>query len=134
MITVGWIKIRDNTYVTSYVLAFNLNAWAPYTAGMYGGIPPWEIGKSHKDIQCALFYRVAETGKELGAAFLSSFLVPLLVPFLTATFFVFINISIKNFIKLNHLYATYKQELQIYSWLIKQQYLNFQLLVVVDGA
>ena len=35
MITVGWIKIRDNTYVTLYVLAFNLNSWATYTAGMY---------------------------------------------------------------------------------------------------
>jgi len=65
MITVGWIKIRDNTYVTLYVLAFNLNAWAPYTGWNVRRYSAEEIGKSHKDIQRALFYRAAEIGKEL---------------------------------------------------------------------
>jgi len=65
MITVGWIKIRDNTYVTLYVLAFNLNAWAPYTGWNVRRYSAEEIGKSHKDIQRALFYRAAEICKEL---------------------------------------------------------------------
>jgi len=55
MITVGWIKTRDNTYVTLHVLAFNLNAWASYTTGMYGGIPPERL-ESHTRISNALYF------------------------------------------------------------------------------
>ena len=55
MIRAGWIKIRENTYVTLYVLAFNLNAWAPYTAGMYGGIPPERL-ESHTRISSAHYF------------------------------------------------------------------------------
>jgi len=65
MITVGWIKIRDNTYVTLYVLNFNLNGWASLHRWNVRRYSAGEIGKSHKDIQSVLFCRAAETGKEL---------------------------------------------------------------------
>jgi len=65
MITVGWIKIRDNMYVTLYVLTFNLNGWNPLHRWNLRRNSTGEIGKSHKDIQGALFRRAAEIGKEL---------------------------------------------------------------------
>lgn len=65
MITAGWIKIRDNTYVTFYVLTFNLNGWAPLHRWNVRRYSAGEIGKSHKDSHRALFCRAAEIGKEL---------------------------------------------------------------------
>jgi hypothetical protein len=96
MITVGWIKIRDNTYVTLYVLTFNLNGCAPYTAGMYGVIRPGRL-ESHQGYPAPTnFCRAAEIGKELVLLFLSSFPLPFFLHLSTATFYVFISILING--------------------------------------